>query len=120
LLVVKHRQLARQIGAFGEFAIEKSTDLAINLIFSPGFEFVFGSWVCMADDCGVLRAHLMEIPEAQPFPVQSMDELDHLVEKIQDFSISDSIQIQKTFNKFKSYSDSASAALLRLPYGIME
>jgi len=31
--VVKHRQLARQVGAFGDFAIESSTDLNINVIF---------------------------------------------------------------------------------------
>jgi hypothetical protein len=32
LPVIKHRQLTRQIGAFGDFAIESSTDLKINAV----------------------------------------------------------------------------------------
>jgi hypothetical protein len=53
----------------------------------------------------------MEIPEAnQAFPVQPEDALDNLIEKIQNFSISDSTRIHS--NKFESYLDSALATLL--------
>jgi hypothetical protein len=52
-LVIKHRQLARQIGAFGDFAIESSTDHD-NMIFSVGSTFIFGSWICTADDHDLL------------------------------------------------------------------
>jgi hypothetical protein len=42
LSVVKHRQLALQIGAFDGFAIESSMDLD-NMIFSTGSTFIFRS-----------------------------------------------------------------------------
>jgi hypothetical protein len=49
--VVKHRQLARQVGAFGDFASESSMDLD-NMIFSKGSIFIFGSWIYEAGDDG--------------------------------------------------------------------
>ena len=58
LSVVKHRQLARQVGAFGEFASESSTDLD-NMIFSMGSTFIFGSWICEAGDDGKLQSRLL-------------------------------------------------------------
>ena len=72
----------------------------------------------MADDSGTLQGRLMEIPEVQALPAQSKDALDDFIEKIQDFIISDSTQIQKIPDEFESYSDFASSALLRLPYGL--
>ena len=57
--MVKHRQLARQVGAFGEFASESSTDLD-NMIFSTGSTFIFGSWIYEASDDGKLQSHLLK------------------------------------------------------------
>ena len=57
--MVKHRQLACQVGAFGEFASESSMDLD-NMIFSTGSTFIFGSWICEASDDGKLQSHLLE------------------------------------------------------------
>ena len=51
--MVKHRQLTRQVGAFGDFASESSTDLT-NMIFSTGSTFIFGSWIYEAIDDGKL------------------------------------------------------------------
>ena len=59
LSVVKHRQLARQVGAFGEFASESSMDLN-NMIFSTGSTFIFVSWIYEADDNGKLQSRLLE------------------------------------------------------------
>jgi hypothetical protein len=59
-LVIKYRQLARQIGAFGEFLLESSTDFG-GMIFSSGSTFVFRSWICIADDNGRLQSQLTEI-----------------------------------------------------------
>jgi hypothetical protein len=39
---IKYRQLARQVGAFGDSAVESSMDLN-NMIFSMGTAFIFGS-----------------------------------------------------------------------------
>ena len=60
LPVIKHRQLARQVGAFGEFMLESSADLN-NMIFPAGSNFIFGSWICIADDRGLLQSRLMEV-----------------------------------------------------------
>jgi len=57
--VVKHRQLARQVGAFGEFSSESSTDLD-DMIFPTGSTFNFGSWIYKADDDGKLQSRLLE------------------------------------------------------------
>ena len=57
--MVKHRQLARQVGASGESASESSTDLD-NMIFSTGSTFIFGSWICEASDDGKLQSHLLK------------------------------------------------------------
>ena len=57
--MVKHRQLARQVGAFGEFASESSTDLD-NMIFSTGSTFIFGLWIYEAGDDGKLQSRLLE------------------------------------------------------------
>ena len=48
--MVKHRQLARQVGAFGEFASESSTEST----------FIFGSWIYEAGDDGKLQSRLLE------------------------------------------------------------
>jgi hypothetical protein len=109
-LVIKHRQLVCQVGAFGDFAIKSSMDLDININFSLVFEFVFGSWVCIADEKAKLQGHLMEIQANQALPAQSEDALDDLVEKIQDFSIFDSTMIR--FDEFESYSDLVTGAVL--------
>ena len=57
--MVKHRQLARQVGAFGEFASESSMDLD-SMIFSTGSTFIFGSWIYEADHNGKLQGRLLE------------------------------------------------------------
>jgi hypothetical protein len=57
--VVKHRQLAHQVGSFGGFASKTLTDLD-NMIFSTGSTFIFGSWICEADDDGKLQGHLLK------------------------------------------------------------
>jgi hypothetical protein len=61
--VVKHRQLARQVGAFGAIAIKSSTDFD-DMIFLMGSTFIFASWVCEADDKGNLHGHLVKALEA--------------------------------------------------------
>ena len=74
--MVKHRQLARQVGAFDEFFLESSADLNLKMTFSVGTTFVFRSWICKADGDGKLRTHLREEKEFD-------DEVQYkLVEKI--------------------------------------
>ena len=61
--MVKHRQLARQVGAFDEFSLESSADLDLKMTYSAGTTFVFGSWICEAGGDGKLRTRLREEKE---------------------------------------------------------
>ena len=80
--MAKHRQLARQVGVFGENAIKSSTDLD-NMIFPAGSTFVSGSWVCEAGGDGKLRSYLLE---------NSATSTDKLAEKVTQLRVSDSVQ----------------------------
>jgi hypothetical protein len=60
LPVIKHQQLARQVGAFDEFMLESSTDFG-DMIFPAGSTFVFCSWIYVANDDGRLQSQLKEI-----------------------------------------------------------
>jgi hypothetical protein len=64
LLVIKHQQQACQVGAFGDSTVKNSVDLD-NMIFSVGTAFIFGSWICEADDNGKLQSLLIEISVPQ-------------------------------------------------------
>jgi hypothetical protein len=86
LPVIKHRQLACQVGAFGDSAVESSADHD-NMIFSVGTTFIFGSWIYEVDDNGKLQSHLMEISTLQASPDISTTTLDQLVKEFSHLSI---------------------------------
>ena len=92
LSVVKHRQLARQVGAFGEFASESSTDLD-NMIFSTGSTFIFGSWICEADDSGKLQSRLLEDSGQHEDLAISATTTDQLARRFAQLVMSDPTQI---------------------------
>jgi hypothetical protein len=94
LSVIKHRQLARHVGAFGEFTLESSIDFG-GMIFLVGSTFIFGSWIYIADDNGRLQSQLTEILLPQHTLVTPTIVMDQLVEKFSLLLISDSIQILK-------------------------
>jgi hypothetical protein len=99
LLVIKHRQLARQVGAFGEFTLESSTDFD-NMIFLAGSTLVFGSWICMADDDDKLQSRLTEIPVPQHALVVPAIMMDQLTEKFSRLSIFYSTWISEVPKEF--------------------
>lgn len=86
LPVIKYRRLTCKVGAFGEITIESLTDLDISMIFPVGSMFVFDSWIYH----GKLQGHLVEIPKNQDFSAISADMPEHLTEKFDNLSISDS------------------------------
>ena len=110
--MVKHRQLARQVGAFGDFASESSMDLD-NMIFSTGSTFIFGSWICEADNYDKLQSHLLKDPDHhEEFPI-STTTMDQLTRRFAQLIISDSNKISRlrasdsnssSVSKVKSYS----------------
>ena len=90
--MVKHRQLARQVGAFGDFASESSMDLN-NMIFSKGSTFIFGSWICEAGDDGKLQGRLLkDLDHHQDFSILATM-TDHLVERFTQLVMSNPTQI---------------------------
>jgi hypothetical protein len=65
LPVIKHRQLACQIGDFGDSVVKSSTDLD-NKIFLASTAFIFSSWIREVDDNDKLQSHLMETWRPKP------------------------------------------------------
>jgi hypothetical protein len=108
---LKHQQLARQVGAFRDFAIESSVDLN-NMIFSAGITFIFGSWICEADENGKLRSHLMEISTPQVSPDISTATLDQLAKKLSHLLISNSTWTREVIINHDSYSDMSGLEIL--------
>ena len=92
--MVKHRQLVRQVGAFGEFASESSTDLN-NMIFSTGSTFIFGSWICEAGDDGKLQSHLLEDSDHHEDLSISATTTDQLARRFTQLVMSDPTQISR-------------------------
>ena len=90
--MVKHRQLVRQVGAFGKFASESSTDLD-NMIFSTGSTFIFGSWVCEAGHDGKLQSRLLEDSDHYEDLAISATMADQIAGKLARLVMSDLTQI---------------------------
>ena len=90
--MVKHRQLARQVGAFGEFASESSMDLD-SMIFSTGSTFIFGSWICEADDNGKLQSRLLKDSNHHEDYSVSATTTDQITGRFAQLVMSDSTQV---------------------------
>ena len=59
------------------------------MIFRAGSTFFFGSWICIADDRGLLQSRLMEIQVPQDTLVAFATTLDQLAKKFSQLSIFD-------------------------------
>ena len=112
--MVKHRQLARQVGDFDDFASESSTDLD-NMIFSTGSTFIFGSWICEAGDDGKLQGHLLKDSDHHQDLFISTTTTDQLAGRFAKLVISNPTQIprlhasdsnSRSASKMKSYPSS--------------
>jgi hypothetical protein len=110
LPIIKHRQLARQVGAFGDSTVENSADHD-NMIFSAGTAFIFGSWIYEADDNGKLQSRLMEILALQASPDVSTTTLDQLAEEFSHLSISNPTQTREVITKQDSHSDTSGSEI---------
>jgi hypothetical protein len=112
--MVKHRQLARQVGAFGGFEIERSMDLD-NMIFSTGSTFTFGSWICEADSQGKLQGRLLEDRKDQEDLILSARSTEELVERFLRLAMSESLQVSPTI-EFNSNSETESTSETNLGF----
>ena len=90
--MVKHRQLAHQVGDFGEFASKSLMDLD-NMIFSMGSTFIFDSWIFEAGDGGKLQSCLIEDSDHPEDHSVSATTTDQLTGRFAQLAMSDSTQI---------------------------
>jgi hypothetical protein len=113
--LVKHRQLARQVG-------ERIEDPLANLmesfqftrsVPSQGTTFVFGSWVCVADGASSFRRFLVDMKLKTPVAGLHSD-LDKFVDNFDDLSIHGSTTRTEEESAFGATSSSAATTLLGL------
>jgi hypothetical protein len=66
-----------------------------NIIFQTGSTFIFGSWICEADNNGKLQGHLFKDPDHhKEFPI-STTTTDQLTKRFAQLIVSDSNQISR-------------------------
>ena len=92
--MVKHRQLARQVGAFSKFTSKSSMDLD-SMILSMGSTFIFGSWICEADDNGNLQSRLLEDSNHHEDYSISATTTDQITRRFAQLMMSDSTQVSR-------------------------
>ena len=85
------------------------------MIFLMGTTFIFGSWICKADNNGKLQSCLMEILVVQAPLAISTTTLDQLVEKFSHLSISNSTRTQEVSINHDSRSDMSPLSRLEIP-----
>ena len=66
-----------------------------SMIFSTGSTFIFGSWICEADDNGKLQSHLLEDSDHPEDHSISATTTDQLTGRFVQLAISDSTQISR-------------------------
>jgi hypothetical protein len=93
----------RQVGAFDAITIKSSTDFD-DMIFLIGSIFIFGSWVCEADDKGNHHGYLVEAPEAH----EDLTLSTKLTKDLKKLTVSEPTQAPTTINlDLTSESDSS-------------
>ena len=84
------------------------------MIFAVGSTFVFGSWICIADDSDQLQSRLMEILVHQVSPAALIATLDLLAEKFSHLSISDPSRAREAMESKDSHSDTSNLSGLEI------
>ena len=77
----------RQVGAFGRLYTESSADQPLKMSYNKGTTFVFGSWICEADEARQLQSCLVNKAELEDIKVDEKEEA-QLAEKFEKFSTS--------------------------------
>jgi hypothetical protein len=85
------------------------------MIFSARTTFIFGSWICKADNNGKLQSRLMKIPTLQAPLAISMTALDQLAKKFSHLSISNPIRTWEASKNQDSHLDTSKLSELEIP-----
>ena len=117
--MIKHRQLARQVGALLTNFFESSADLDIKMSFPMGTTFIFRSWICKVDGDGRLQSCLIEKSDYEDVKIDQMEE-QQLIEKMIKLSTSSPSRTDKeegyeTDSETENKTDYNSKTIIKIP-----
>jgi hypothetical protein len=98
-VAVKHRQLARQVGAFIEPPLENSmASLSFTSnVLDEGTTFIFGSWIYVANGLGGFISHLVDFRKPEAPAATRRSNLDSFIDDLNELLLPDPpSQIEKT------------------------
>jgi hypothetical protein len=85
--VVKHRQLACQVGVFIKHPSENSiaSFSFICTMLDEGTTFIFGSWICVANGSGGFNSHLADSRKPEAFAATRQSNLNKFIDNLDEF-----------------------------------
>jgi hypothetical protein len=93
-VVVKHRQMARQVGVFMEHPLENSM-ASFNFtsgMLNEGTIFIFSSWIYVANGLGGFNSHLANSKEPEATSSTPSSDLDEFIDSLDDLLLPDLAQ----------------------------
>jgi hypothetical protein len=97
-VVVKQRQLARQVGVFIEHPPENSMASFnfTSVVLDKGTTFIFGSWICVANGLGGFNNYLVSSREPEASTPTRSSDLDEFIDNLDELLLPDlALQIEK-------------------------
>jgi hypothetical protein len=86
--VVKHRQLARQVGSFADNHQKNSTaPLDNNVVPTRGTTFYVGSWVFIADGLGGFDSHLIDLGTPENSEATQHREVNNFIDQLDEIPL---------------------------------
>jgi hypothetical protein len=115
-VVVKHRQLARQVGVFIEHPPENSTaSLSFtSTVLDEGTTFIFGSWICITNSLDGFNSHLIDSRKLEAFTRTRRSDLDEFIDNLDELLLPDLAVEIEMMSVFGATSTRAAPGLLGL------
>jgi hypothetical protein len=90
-VVVKHQQLACQVGVFIEHPLENSMASFnfTSVVLDEGTTFFFGSWICIANNSGGFNSHLVDSRKPEASTPTRHNNLDDLIDNLDELLLPD-------------------------------
>jgi hypothetical protein len=105
-VVVKHRQLAHQVGGLIEDPPENSM-ASFNfssVVLDEGTTFIFGSWICVTNGSGGFNSHLANSKEPEASSSTRSNDLDDFIDNLDDMLLPDLAQQIEKMSVFNATS----------------
>jgi hypothetical protein len=87
-LVVKYRQLARQVGVFIEHPPKNlmASFSFTSTMLDESTTFIFGSWICVANGLGGFNGYLADSRKPEAFAASRCSDLNEFVNNLSDWT----------------------------------